>query len=134
VITSKLGTNTLRWANPDDATLARVEIWRSETNNKGDATLIAAELGSVFVDTGVAIGTTYYYWLRTVDFAGNEGPFEPATDTTTYSVVTGGIQNDDLDPNIQFVVEIQEGEVESAHLAAGAVTAEKTKIKRHMIY
>lgn len=133
-VTSKLGTNTLRWTNPNDSTLARVEIWRSTTNDRTTATLIAAELGSVYVDTEVVIGVMYHYWLRTVDFAGNLGPYEPTSSATTYSVQTVAVSHEDLDSNVQFVVEIQQGEVESEHIAAGAVTAEKTKIKRHMIY
>lgn len=133
-LTTKLGTNTLRWTNPNDATLARVEIWRNTANDRTTATMVAAELGNVFVDTNVTIGTTYYYWLRTVDFAGNLGPFEPASDATTYSVTTGAVQYSDLDPNVQFTVEIQNGEVQGPMIAAGAVTAEKTKVKKHMIY
>ncbi|WP_414664909.1 fibronectin type III domain-containing protein [Horticoccus sp. 23ND18S-11] len=69
----------LTWTIGRDAT--SYEVWRSTTNTTGSASKIADVIGNVYEDATAAEGTTYYYWLKTVNPAGTSG----------FSASTGGI-------------------------------------------
>ena len=81
----------LSWTNTNGATdtdLRAVEIWEATTNSSGSANKIAtvnAVKGApgAFTRSGITNGTTYYYFLKSVDTSNNTSAF-----TTTNSVVT----------------------------------------------
>lgn len=81
----------LSWTNTNGATdtdLTAVEIWEATTNNSASATKIAtvnAVKGApgAFTRSGITNGTTYYYFLKSVDTSNNISAF-----TTTNSVAT----------------------------------------------
>ncbi len=82
-VVADLFINRLSWTNPSITDLKEVEIWAAfNTNNRTSATLVGVETKpsnhhSHYVNqTG-----TWYYWVRTIDFAGNEGDFEPLGST-----------------------------------------------------
>lgn len=90
----------LSWTNTNGATdtdLAAVEIWEATTNNSASATKIAtvnAVKGAPggFTRSGVANGTTYYYFLKSVDTSNNISAFTATNSAaTTQSSVTAAI-------------------------------------------
>lgn len=56
------------------APIGKFEIWRSLTNDFGQAELRGVTEALVFLD-GVGPGSTFYYWVRGVSTGGVEGPF-----------------------------------------------------------
>lgn len=49
------------------------QVFRNTTNNSGSATQIATAPASPYVDAAVAPGSTYFYWIKTVDACGPGG-------------------------------------------------------------
>ncbi len=74
---------TLTWANPTDSDFDSMQVFRNTTNNSATATQIGVARGSMFVDAGLAVNTTYYYWLRSVDRTGNVSGFSSVASGTT---------------------------------------------------
>ena len=66
------GKLNLAWTNPTDADLASVKIYRSETQGSLGSLVATVTSSTVYSDTGLTNGTTYYYTLRAVDTSGNE--------------------------------------------------------------
>lgn len=66
------GTLLLTWANPEDPDFSHVRIYRSTVFGElGD--LIQDGVTETFVlDSDLAVGSTYYYTLSSVDLSGNE--------------------------------------------------------------
>lgn len=62
---------TLSW-NPVGGAI-EYQVFRNTTNNSGSAAQIATVAASPFVDATVVPGTTYFYWLKTVDVCGPGG-------------------------------------------------------------
>lgn len=95
---------TLRWNNPaTDGSgspvydLHSTEIWRAETNTltldgSGDpsnATRLGFSKTEEFTDTSGLANTTYYYFLRAIDFAGNASAFDAGRQVDLQSPGTG---------------------------------------------
>lgn len=57
------------------------EVWRNTANDSGSATKVADVTGNTYSDTAVVEGTTYYYWIKSVNVQGTSG----------FSASTGGI-------------------------------------------
>lgn len=134
----------LEWTNPGDDDLAEIEIWVNTVNNLGSATKRAAARApsrSGFVG-GLNNNTTYWFWLRCVDYWGNAGSFVAAGSATTLagtahiannaissamlqdlSVLTTKIANGALTS-----VKISDDAITTPKLAAGAVVADKIAV------
>jgi len=83
-ITSAIKSIFLNWTNSTDDDWAFVRIYRNTSNTPptiGTTTPHASIAASSFVDENLTQGTTYYYWLTSVDTSGNET-------TTTSTVVS----------------------------------------------
>ena len=74
----------LAWSAVSNAT--SYEVWRGTTNTSTSATKVTDVSGTSYDDTAAAAGTTYYYWVKSVNDAG-AGPFS-ASDSG-YVGVTG---------------------------------------------
>lgn len=72
--TGGLGVVFLTWGQPAYSNYAYTEIWRSATDNLGDAVRIGTAITAVYADD-VGDGDTYYYWARAVTIADVTGPF-----------------------------------------------------------
>lgn len=76
-----IGTVFIRWTNDNSVARQQIELWRSGTSSFGAAVLLAllsADETSYSDTTFNGLpATTYYYWLRYRDKAGNTGYFEP---------------------------------------------------------
>lgn len=103
----------LAWDALFDINLFTVEIWRSDDNDRSNATLKGNALGSEFLDESAIAGNTYFYWIRAKTFDGRtDGAWEPVS-------ATGGVQSDTL--FVTFGV-IADSAVQTTTLAANAAT------------
>jgi hypothetical protein len=74
---------TLTWTNPNDADFDFVEVFRNTVNNQLTSTRAGVIRASIFVDSGLGINQTIYYWLRSVDRSGNRSAFTTVSSATT---------------------------------------------------
>ena len=66
---------TVTWINPTVSDFDYVEIYRNIVNNSGTSARVGVLRGSKFVDTGLGINVSRYYWLKSVDRTGNKSDF-----------------------------------------------------------
>jgi hypothetical protein len=80
----------LLWSNPTVLDFDGVEIWASRTNNRAAATKISSVFnGAVtYSHTGLGNLETWYYWIRSFDYAGNVSTFHPESPTAGVSATT----------------------------------------------
>lgn len=76
----------ISWTNPTDVDFSGVEIFRKTgtgvpANNVAPTISVGGVPGVAqdILDEGLANGTTYRYWLRTVDYTGNKSAWRPNT-------------------------------------------------------
>lgn len=74
---------TLTWINPTVSDFDYVEVYRASTNSTSASTRVGVLRGSKFVDTGLGINVTRYYWLKSVDRTGNKSDFSSPVSATT---------------------------------------------------
>lgn len=75
-------TAAIKWTNPLDESGTKtvvdfdaVEVYRSTTNDSDTAVYVGENSGQVYLDEKLTNDTTYYYWLKSRDFAGNLSGF-----------------------------------------------------------
>jgi fibronectin type 3 domain-containing protein len=71
----------LKWSPPapkPDSTVVGYNVYRSLPD--GSFGFLASVIAPTYVDTKVSSGTTYYYYVKTVDAAGHESP--PSNNTS----------------------------------------------------
>ncbi|PNK59909.1 phage tail protein [Psychrobacter sp. FDAARGOS_221] len=74
--TSELFAIKLDWTNPTRViNKAKIEIYRSLSNNRATATKVAtlSYPTDTFIQNGVKLSETHYFWLRLIDDQGNMG-------------------------------------------------------------
>ena len=94
-ITSAIKSIFLNWTNSTDDDWAFVRIYRNTSNTPptiGTTTPHASIAASSFVDENLTQGTTYYYWLTSVDTSGNE----TTTTSTVVSSTSGTVAATDI--------------------------------------
>lgn len=74
---------TLTWINPTVSDFDYVEVYRAQSNNVSSSVRVGVLRGSKFVDTGLGINITRYYWLKSVDRSGNKSDFSSPVSATT---------------------------------------------------
>jgi hypothetical protein len=100
----------LRWVNPVVSDLSHVNIYVNTVNNSGTATLLGKSTGTFFIHGDLAVPATRYYWLKSVDFSGNESSsFSTGVNATTIAVPTSELS----------------GEITTAQIADNALTIAK---------
>ena len=82
--------NTVSWTNPTDKDLAKVDVYAGNSSGSGSATLIGSISGDTFVEGGLPESQIRYYYLKTVDFSGNESAFSAGASATTLVDPTAG--------------------------------------------
>jgi len=110
--TSGLATALLSWDGAGYRNHAYTEVWRSETDEIGDAVLIGTSNTSSFADAIGKTSRTYYYWIRHVSVANVQGPYQSTGGAAVSTSVVGGVDLGDLI-------------VTAEKLASSSVTAEK---------
>jgi hypothetical protein len=68
------------WDRPNFRNFGYTEVWRSATNNLGEAVMIIQTPAFVFADS-IGSGAGYYYWIRHVSTANIPGPFNAQSGT-----------------------------------------------------
>ena len=100
------------WTLPSYQNHAYTEVWRNTSDNLGTATLIASSVANNYSDASGTLGSTYYYWVRAVNFENVTGAYNA---TAGVSAGLLRIGTTDLGSLV----------VDAAALASGAVTATK---------
>jgi predicted phage tail protein len=79
----------LSWVAPADKDLSHYLVYRNTTNSSDSAVEIGHIAGqnTKWIDTGLATGSTYYYWLKSVDFSGNVSGLSSGVNATTVAAV-----------------------------------------------
>lgn len=100
----------LRWTNPSDVDLARVQVWVSLTNDRDDAMLVDTPSASPgmqqrWVHTGREPDVTNYYWIRPQDYSGNLSVnYTPASPTAGWSAAATSVPGGDVISGLRVVV------------------------------
>ncbi|EIP96881.1 hypothetical protein OpiT1DRAFT_01308 [Opitutaceae bacterium TAV1] len=112
----------LRWTNPADSDLAFVEVYEASAATPAPTSESAAYAriyGNEYIRQGLTPAQTRYYWIRAVDNSGNRSAWVGSASATAQAVdtgqLTGKITGTQIDTNA----------VQTPHLAANVVTAEK---------
>ena len=84
----------VEWTNPADLDFSHVEIYEHTSNNSGAATKIATSTGDHYYRTNLGLGTTRYYWLKSVDYSGNTSGFSSGVFATSEDVGSASFVND----------------------------------------
>lgn len=90
-LTATAGTGksiVLDWDDNTEKDLSCYYIYRHTSNSFGGASKIAEARVSRFTDTVPAYSTTYYYWLKAVDFTGNASSNTAVAVSATSSKIT----------------------------------------------
>lgn len=85
----------LNWVNPSDTDFDYVEIFRNIVNNRVSAQKIGNVRGTSYVDSGLGINETYYYWARSVDRSGNRSDY-----TAMFAGTTAFIDSDQFSQEV----------------------------------
>ena len=75
----------LKWTIPPQTDVSYNKIYRNETGTAptiGTTTAYGTIKSASFVDSNTIQGTTYYYWVTTVDYSGNESLVSNRVDIT----------------------------------------------------
>ncbi|MFM5244404.1 phage tail tip fiber protein [Aeromonas caviae] len=98
-------TVLVEWDPPQYRGHAHAEIWRAESNNQSDATLVGTSSANLFSDA-IGKGATFYYWVRFVNGKDDRGPFQGAQG------VEAATSRD-----VQDILDELQGKIEESHLA-----------------
>ncbi|WP_368219957.1 DUF1983 domain-containing protein [Aeromonas sp. R7-2] len=98
-------TVLVEWDPPQYRGHAHAEIWRAESDNQAEATLVGTSSANLFSD---AIGKSakFYYWVRFVNGKDDKGPFQ-------------GMQGVEAETSrdVQDILDELQGKIEESHLA-----------------
>ena len=103
---TSLSSIFLRWLNPADLDLDRIQVYESTTNNSASAVLYAtvnATAGAVgmYTRTGLPAGTTRWFFLKAVDLSGNVSGF-----STGLQVVVPSLSETDFTPTASGITPV----------------------------
>jgi hypothetical protein len=90
------GAITIRWTNPADTDLRQIQVWESDTNDSGAASLIAYSGGSEFYRGNLNVDTTKFYFLKAEDYTGNTSAFSASATATS-----SGVDSADFEGNVR---------------------------------
>ena len=90
---------TLTWSTAGYGNHAYTEIWRSQANALGGATLLSTSNAFVYTDE-VGYDQTYFYWVRYVSTSDVEGPWNDTEGTSATTAVNVGAVMNSLSENL----------------------------------
>lgn len=98
-------TVLVEWDPPRYRGHAHAEIWRAESDNQSDATLVGTSSANLFSDA-IGKGATFFYWVRFVNGKDDKGPFQ-------------GVQGVEAETSrdVQDILDELQGKIEESHLA-----------------
>lgn len=95
IISPEIWANVLAWENPSDADLSHIEVWVAvNSQHRDDASLIAVvtKPNATFTHGAISAQSSYTYWIRAIDYAGNHSPWCPPDAQGGY-VAPPGLEN-----------------------------------------
>jgi len=103
-------TVLVEWDPPRYRGHAHAEIWRAESDNQSDATLVGTSSANLFSDA-IGKGATFFYWVRFVNGKDDKGPFQgvPGVEAETSR-------------DVQDILDELQGKIEGSHLAQALLT------------
>lgn len=113
----------LTWDLENYINHAYVQIYRANTNDRNNASLIGTSTADVFSDAnGLITGNTYYYWVRAVNIEGTTGTY---SNGITSGVSAGLLQiaGSDLSNLAVEASKLADGSITTAKLAPGAISS-----------
>lgn len=122
ILSSGLTSIILQWSAWTYRNHSYAEVWRSESDAIGTATLIGTSDTRFFVDAVGSTSKTYYYWVRFVSQANVFGPYNATAGTMGKTGLVGGTDLSDL---IVTANKLAADAVESGKIKDGAVTTTK---------
>ena len=98
-------TVLVEWDPPQYRGHAHAEIWRAESDNQAEATLVGTSSANLFSDA-IGKGAKFYYWVRFVNGKDDKGPFQ-------------GMQGVEAETSrdVQDILDELQGKIEESHLA-----------------
>ncbi|MND76428.1 Fibronectin type III protein [compost metagenome] len=95
----------MEWDPPQYRGHAHAEIWRAESDNQAEATLVGTSSANLFSDA-IGKGAAFYYWVRFVNGKDDKGPFQ-------------GMQGvkAETSRDVQDILDELHGKIEESHLA-----------------
>jgi hypothetical protein len=72
----------IKWASNSDIDLDSYNLYKNTVNNSGTSTLVVNLKSTGYIDNGLPVNTTYYYWVKAKDTSGNL--------SVSYSTVASG--------------------------------------------
>ena len=98
-------TVLVEWDPPQYRGHAHAEIWRAESDNQAEATLVGTSSANLFSDA-IGKGAAFYYWVRFVNGKDDKGPFQ-------------GMQGvkAETSRDVQDILDELQGKIEESHLA-----------------
>ena len=125
------------WTNPNNSDLRAVKVYRRTANtNPTDDTHLVETIGgepnkistTIFGDQdGITAGTTYYFWVRSVNHSGQESALSSSENGnfTSAAIGDGTITTLKLAANAVTQAKIAVNAIQGSVIAAGAITASK---------
>ncbi|HEH9410276.1 TPA: DUF1983 domain-containing protein [Aeromonas salmonicida] len=97
-------TVLVEWDPPQYRGHAHAEIWRAESDNQAEATLVGTSSANLFSDA-IGKGATFYYWVRFVNGKDDRGPFQ-------------GMQGivAETSRDVQDILDELQGKIDKSHL------------------
>lgn len=97
-------TVLVEWDPPQYRGHAHAEIWRAESDNQAEATLVGTSSANLFSDA-IGKGAKFYYWVRFVNGKDDKGPFQ-------------GVQGVEAETSrdVQDILDELQGKIEKSHL------------------
>lgn len=98
-------TVLVEWDPPQYRGHAHAEIWRAESDNQAEATLVGTSSANLFSDA-IGKGAKFYYWVRFVNGKDDKGAFQ-------------GVQGVEAETSrdVQDILDELQGKIEESHLA-----------------
>lgn len=115
----------LDWTNPTDKDLAAIEVYASTTNNRANALQISDTLSDTYTHSGLATGTTRYYWLRARNTSGLTGNYFPFLANAGVIATTANIQTVDYANLSIGSAQIMDAAIDSVKIANASITTAK---------
>ncbi len=125
-------TILLKWDLPTYDYFSYMEVWRSGTSDFGDAILVGASPGNIYLDTPPSTTTsqTFYYWIRAISLANIAGPYSESVSAHTadnpeyfLAVLSGQITESELAATLNSRIDDSEEAIQVEQIVRAAALA-----------
>jgi hypothetical protein len=114
----------LRWTHNTDVDLESYNIYRYTSDTSASSSPIGNIKGNVYVDNGLSVNTTYYYWIKAKDTSGNLS----ASYSTSVYATTQKLPATDIANLAATQIVLQGATTLASWLSPGVTTIDGSKI------